>query len=688
MDANNNAKKDPSKNNSIIKPENKGKILCMLCLLIAVLAEVYIGNFRHWESYFFPEVSYREIALGEGITYLGGNTYAVDPSQDAGIYILDINDKVDNLLVDLDFEYNYVDKANLSVEVCDEGHSLLSQAFYRPYYPDAPQTKCYRTHFYGNASLVRINLAYLNCEQVNINEIGVNTKAPFHFSLVRFLLILGAMGFGLALYKVPQWISFDFTRMEKKKRYFFLGAAILFVQLAIWYAIASHNCYFTDYNYRTNQYPRLTEALANGRFYIDEPVSEALKNLSNPYDRYLRDSVESDYLWDYAYFEGKYYVYFGIVPALLFYLPYYLIFGTHIMNYQVAILCLGLMLAGFYLLLWKLMNRQQSKIPVPLFYGLALLMVNVIGAGVAYSPDHYTVPILTAMALIVWGAFSIWKAYEASGKSKYVFYFLGALCWALTAGCRPQFLIFSFFLLPIYYAEWKKNKNSLGKFILITLFLAIPYCMAAAGQMYYNYARFGSVFDFGANYNLTTNDMTHRVWTLDSIFDGLFYYLFCTISLHSSFPYLRPVMNEYATNGVIIFENTFGGILALCPLFALLALPLCKKDFYTDKLHGKIHVASLLMGLLVLIADTEMAGLLYRYQLDFDFFLMLPLFLVLLQLYKSFAKMDSKISVYATRFLMLLMAGSLVLYFLIPFVAGNTLDSKFLGYAYYALHIR
>ncbi len=34
--------------------------------------------------------------------------------------------------------------------------------------------------------------------------------------------------------------------------------------------------------------------------------------------------------------------------------------------------------------------------------------------------------------------------------------------------------------------------------------------LVAVGLMWYNAARFGSPFDFGANYNLTSNDMTHR----------------------------------------------------------------------------------------------------------------------------------------------------------------------------------
>ena len=54
---------------------------------------------------------------------------------------------------------------------------------------------------------------------------------------------------------------------------------------------------------------------------------------------------------------------------------------------------------------------------------------------------------------------------------------------------------------------------------------ALPFVLVAAGLMWYNAARFGSPFDFGANYNLTSNDMTKRGFNPGRIGPALFYYL-------------------------------------------------------------------------------------------------------------------------------------------------------------------
>lgn len=53
----------------------------------------------------------------------------------------------------------------------------------------------------------------------------------------------------------------------------------------------------------------------------------------NPYDTIALQAAGIGYRADYAYHNGKYYVYFGIVPVLLLYLPYYLLTGGALQNY-------------------------------------------------------------------------------------------------------------------------------------------------------------------------------------------------------------------------------------------------------------------------------------------------------------------------------------------------------------------
>lgn len=83
--------------------------------------------------------------------------------------------------------------------------------------------------------------------------------------------------------------------------------------------------------------------------------------------------------------------------------------------------------------------------------------------------------------------------------------------------------------------------------------------MIALLLMWYNYAGFGSPFDFGANYNLTTNDMTKRGLSAARIPAGLFAYLFQLPIVKMSFPFFEHVrMPDSTYQGVNIYSQTAG----------------------------------------------------------------------------------------------------------------------------------
>ena len=56
---------------------------------------------------------------------------------------------------------------------------------------------------------------------------------------------------------------------------------------------------------------------------------------------------------------------------------------------------------------------------------------------------------------------------------------------------------------------------------------------------WYNQARFGSGFEFGATYSLTTNDMNHRGFNFSRVFRGLYSFLLQPPVIHSTFPFLE-----------------------------------------------------------------------------------------------------------------------------------------------------
>ena len=85
----------------------------------------------------------------------------------------------------------------------------------------------------------------------------------------------------------------------------------------------------------------LVKALSKGEVEIaDVPDISKLEELKNPYDAIERGSLERDvdYVWDAAYYNQKYYVYFGVLTALLIMVPYYLLTKKIISSLTVVLL--------------------------------------------------------------------------------------------------------------------------------------------------------------------------------------------------------------------------------------------------------------------------------------------------------------------------------------------------------------
>ena len=77
-----------------------------------------------------------------------------------------------------------------------------------------------------------------------------------------------------------------------------------------------------------NQYEKLAEAFLEGHLDIDYgDMDPKLLALENPYDPAERQKAGVFYHWDHSFFNGKYYMYFGVVPVVLVFLPFRAVFG-------------------------------------------------------------------------------------------------------------------------------------------------------------------------------------------------------------------------------------------------------------------------------------------------------------------------------------------------------------------------
>ena len=146
--------------------------------------------------------------------------------------------------------------------------------------------------------------------------------------------------------------------------------------------------------------------------------------------------------------------------------------------------------------------------------------------------------------------------------------------------------------------------------------LIAPYVIVVCCLFAYNYARFGSPLDFGANYNLTVNDMTKRGINAGRIAPALFMYFFQTPATTGVFPFIQETAFESTYFGQTIREATFGGIFACLPILWLIiiAFPVLKirnAQRKTKTVSGVV-LALIVSGVIVAILDAEVAGILMR----------------------------------------------------------------------------
>ena len=528
----------------------------------------------------------------------------------------------------------------LSFAVRDEGsekeYSLDPVAIYLP----VEKSKYLRFQTYGDMKLLIISVDSASADKVEIAEVIYDAKVPFFFSFLRMMLIFSA----ILICRLLRPGSELYRKKWKTNEKICITMMMLVANMLLYLVIVRSNPAFLHpvWPYH-QQYYQLARALSQGQVSVDfgyQGLTEALSQLSNPYDTGVRMAQvpESAYVWDVAFFQGKLYVYFGVVPVLIFYLPYYLIFHGAFPTWLGVYLSGCGVLSGVYYLLNQIRKKYFPDSP----YLLYLIFSTIVGNSIHLTcallrADFYYLPIVMALAFSLWGlglissAMGDWYSRKRSVNIRLLF---GAGLLALTAGCRPQFLIASFLTIPIILPCITQTESTVGKKQLVTRMtcFVLPYVIVAGGMMAYNFARFGSFFDFGANYNLTTNDMTRRGLKLGRIPDGLFTYLVQFPVIKLIFPFVEMTSFYSTYLGGTVKDWVYGGALWTHGLFfSLLGIGVVRQDLKRKGVYS-FTIGCIISALVVILADTEMSGLMNRYYMDFLWLFQVAAVVVLYQL--------------------------------------------------------
>ena len=370
-----------------------------------------------------------------------------------------------------------------------------------------------------------------------------------------------------------------------------------------------------------NQYELMADALLDGRIDFAYGDEDTLADLENPYDPDERKEAGVYYHWDHAYYNGKYYMYFGIVPVFLAFLPYKLFTGRSLTTYQGTQIFTALTIAGIFVLFHLLAKVFFKKMSFGVYLCLSVAFSVMSVWYSTAEPALYCTAITAALALEVWSLYffirGVW--YETKENQQLLYAGVGAFLGALVFGCRPPIALANLLVIPMlitFLGQRKFSLKLLGKLALA----ALPYAVIGIALMMYNYVRFEDPFEFGQAYQLTVADQSQYQLTLDKqtllrLFNNTTSHLFGRSNISEAFPYL---------NTASVFANF--------PILLLLG-----GIFKTEVLSGlrQTKTLPLIIGIAVTVLLITAVDILWtpylleRYRMDIYFLLGIGCFVIL-----------------------------------------------------------
>ena len=396
---------------------------------------------------------------------------------------------------------------------------------------------------YGKIRSLRLSIEQVT-SPITIKSIRAVSALPFEFSAIRFFVLL-AVGVLLAAVKELQLYRVKFS--FRKRSHLLLAelmamvcamSAVLFLEpkqeMVKYEGDATH--------YTADPFAMTFDALKKKQVYLDFKAEDGLLDIENVYEWTQRTESNTFYLWDYAYYDHKYYCYFGIAPVLTFYFPTYWITG-HLPTLQQSVVFFTV-LAIFFFCQVIIEGVRLIAPKANLLLVLASMPAAAASLGVYYVlnlASMYYLPLAAGMCFL---SLTLWLGMRACSTKKpiprMIKLFFGGVSMALAVGSRPGMALGAALLIPLFLGILFNKKQKLAYRIGQAACFVVPMVIGGIGLMWYNNARFGSPFDFGASYQLTVSDIHANKIHAAGFMPMLYHYIFQYPRPRCTFPFFEP----------------------------------------------------------------------------------------------------------------------------------------------------
>jgi hypothetical protein len=393
-----------------------------------------------------------------------------------------------------------------------------------------------------------------------------------------------------------------------------------------WTAFTSRNLPESGYSLFND----LARGFLRGNLYLDVDPNPKLLDLVNPYDPV--DNLPYR-LHDASLFNGRYFSYFGPLPAILLYLPAQLI-GYELHAWQVCFIIAVLQLFVSYLVLKRMFGLQLSLYPLLTSFVILLLGFGSVAPILLRRPAIYEISILAGSFFLLLSILSFSKCLRRTKWGG--MWALLAVSFAILAfSSRPSHLIAIFIMFCFTFIFGCRGKTKDTIFIVTTVFALLALIAL------YNQLRFGSFFEFGVKYQLSGfNNSLMPSFDLTWIWPKLSGDFLTLPNFNYQFPFLWMGSPRTATAlGRDALEPTIGLLILYPWIFRISAAFI---SFRKQIKHEDINTYNVIIILVLfsvgsfLVQMVAMPGITMRYTADYSAFLVLASSLLLLHIHHSF----------------------------------------------------
>lgn len=531
----------------------------------------------------------------------------------------------------------------------------------------------------GKVKDIRIKFKSIADGTIEIHNMTLNAMIPFEIYYVRFLFLVL---FSTLIYAVmhSSVLAKDFHETEKLCRICTAITAVFCCLLTFW---------ITTYKLPTDTWGKkvkaelgnqvskeLVEAFEHGHVYLDEEPPQELLELGNPYDRYGREQhVEAR--WDHVFYNGKYYSYYGIAPVILLFMPFHQLTDKYCPNELAVLIFSTIGFVGLAFAIVEFTRKWFSRIPAGMY--LTAMLMLFLNCGIWFSiarTDFYEVAMASGFAFMTWGIYFLFSAnILGEGVISLPRTCFCSLFMAIAVLSRPTLVLYcifagAFLLFAVkrssVAAEGETPKLWNKRSILYLLCAFVPMGTLGAIQMWYNYARFDSPFEFGIQYSLTINNFTKAQFHPSLSWIAIYNYLFNAPIFQSSYPQIYTEYQDMKVGGFFYHDlstaNTSGLFWLMPPLLAYLFSGKALKklpDLRTKLITGLAVGVPCVLIPVGIIASVWESGYAARYMSDIAWQMIFGAYAVIFFLYTHFKDETKK------QFMKLFFCGSLVWTFIV-----------------------